>query len=603
MSFNSSTAMQQSVRLTLYSMIIQAANVYLHVSTESVEIVQFFPESLGSRQYSKRLGSWCLDSGPTFGTMQNINFWGCSITYDETSMLNPTNASVLEKWKSLPSSSYLKNFTDSVGEQFVILGPLDPQLDVDYTASSFAVSSQCKPVPASSCDITTVARNSSSTYWSRFHCLSSHGSPIDLQGTIPTTPIGFNSIKFHKHLYESEPFGGDLWIREGPIPQEVLVPSVTDEQAIDMWSNPRQWISHASIYGEVKVFPDAPEVVMRTDSRLPKMVLYCNTFGTFLPRMKRSIWQFLTKLLITVFDVTYSMVGGVVANMSKQLSNSTVTGISTAVTLNGFKLYSSLVLAVPYLIYSATTMDTYLKLFNLEMSRILIIPLAVHTVSETSPTSQLRTKRIVAKVSMAALWLLVLANMLFAVLATAVAFMAWKASSEKVHQVQSRLGIAGLATSLFDQESSRGRVESSRELFHENHPDACPEIAVGVRKTQLGGAIFTLETMETQEMQDTSRPSEANHFHRPESAVGAVVPSLRSHSSLCSELQNENSDVTAQASLLGDSLPTKSSISPLDIEQATNDFGRLDFNISPIYLGFEDDASVHGEGAQYSDIV
>jgi hypothetical protein len=303
-----------------------------------------------------------------------------------------------------------------------------------------------------------------------------------------------------------------------------------------------------------------------------------------------------------VFDVTYSVVDGVVTNMSKQLSNSTVVGISTGMTLDNFGDYSEMSDELPFLIYSATTLETYLRIYELEMSRILAMPLAVHTVPETSPASQLRTKRIVAKVSVAALWLLVLANMLFAVLATVVAFMAWRASSEKIHQVQSRLGIAGLAAALFDYESSRGCVESSKELFRENHPDACPEVAVGVRKTQLGGATFTLETMETQEIQDMGRPSEANHFHRPESAVAAVVPSLWSHSSLHSELQNESSDVTAQASLLGDSLPTKLSIPSLDTEQPTNDFGRLDLNISPIYLGFEDSAGAHGEGAQHSDI-
>ena len=123
MSLGFPTATQQSPRLTFYSIMIQAADSYLHVSTESVEIVQVFPESPGSRQYSKRLGPWCLDSRPTFGTMQNINFWGCGITYDTADMVTSLNISLLNKWKSLPSSSYLTNFTDSVGKQFAILGP------------------------------------------------------------------------------------------------------------------------------------------------------------------------------------------------------------------------------------------------------------------------------------------------------------------------------------------------------------------------------------------------------------------------------------------------------------------------------------------------
>ncbi|KAH9872528.1 hypothetical protein IAQ61_005365 [Plenodomus lingam] len=535
------------------SVLIQAADSYLHISTVSVEMTQIFPDPPNALQNSRRMGEWCLDSRPTFGTPENINFWGCSSYVDpEVQFFVKRNLSTFWQWKSIPAKDYLLNYTDENKSQYAILGPLKTPSNIDYTASSFAVSASCQPVPALACDIAVDVPMSLTRQGISFHCLKSRGSPIDFQGNISHSVAATNAINFHKYMMENEAFMSDE-INMKTNTLEEIAPTVTDEEAKAMWSNPWQWVGQLDVIGRVRDFPDLPnKTTWRTDW-WDKMVLHCNS---------------------TVYDVNYTLVGGVVTGMNKTVSNSTVAGNAIFPSLYTSGYYNDVLKAIPPLTFSATTWDEFKTIYEIESSRLVVMALAPNTVAETSPLSQRRSNRIISQISAAALWSLVLANMAFALLATGVAIMAWRASSDEVYQVQARFGIPGLAAALFDQEASKQCISSARELFRENTHGPAPEVAVGVRRTQTEGMTWTLRTVGSQEFQDVERPCSNMGDVAVQDAKGID--------------ERGNMKTTTHEPLLSQLPSGSSTVICNDDRGLGTDFERLDVDIGPANLWFED---------------
>ncbi|KAH9869875.1 hypothetical protein J1614_006795 [Plenodomus biglobosus] len=475
----------------LTSILIQAADSYLHISTTSEEMTQIFPDPPKKLQNSRRMGPWCLDSGPTFGKPDNINFWGCTSYVDpEVQFFVQRNSSTFWKWKSIPPKDYLLNYTDEDNNQYAILGPLRSPWNIDYKASSFAVKSSCVPVPASACDIAVDIPMSVTRQGISFHCNKSRGSTIDFQGNITHMVAATRAIDFHKYMEEEEAFMSQQ-VQAEPNIVEQVAPTITDEQAKDMWSNPWQWVGQLDITGPVKDFPDLPNNTTWRSDWWDKLVLHCNS---------------------TVYDVDYIVVGGVVTSMSKKLSNSTVAGTALFPSLYSVTYYNDVLKAIPTIAFPATTWAEFKTIYEIESSRLTIMPLAPHTLAETSPVSQRRASRIITRIPAAALWLLVLANMTFALLAICVGIMAWRASSDEIHQIQTRLGIPGLAAALFDHTASTKNVSSSRQLFRENTHGPTPDVAVGTQSTPSAGMTWTLRSTGTtsrhhRDMGTSHRPS------------------------------------------------------------------------------------------------
>ncbi|KAI8931207.1 hypothetical protein NX059_011556 [Plenodomus lindquistii] len=243
-----------------------------------------------------------------------------------------------------------------------------------------------------------------------FECFQSRGSPVDMSGNMPMIQISRYTYNFHRYLIETNSFySSDLKLNESP-ELDYIVPFLTDEQAKNMWSNQWPWFSQTEISRDTEDFPDLPDV----------------------------------------FDVDYTVVGGSVTQMTKRLSNSTVAGTSILLTLESIGQYRNAdsLSQIRDRGYFASTFHEYYALYELAMARFHLMPLAAHTIPETSPTSQRRVKSIEAKVPAAALWSIVAANSLFAALALVVAILAWRASSDQVHQIQLRLGITGLTAAL-----------------------------------------------------------------------------------------------------------------------------------------------------------
>jgi hypothetical protein len=102
--------------------------------------------------------------------------------------------------------------------------------------------------------------------------------------------------------------------------------------------------------------------------------------------------------------------------------------------------------------------------------------------------AQTRTTILVAKVSVAALWCLITANLLFVLTGAILLPVALYARGEGIDDVQARLSIAGLVAERFEH-SIRGRpVEQIEELFDEYHGAGTTRVAIA--RAREGGYVY-----------------------------------------------------------------------------------------------------------------
>lgn len=129
------------------------------------------------------------------------------------------------------------------------------------------------------------------------------------------------------------------------------------------------------------------------------------------------------------------------------------------------------------------------------MSKAYSFPLASQLSSRASMLGQLRTSKVVTQLPVAALWALVVANIIFALLGFGLAIWAWRRATPAVHQVQLRLGVAGLASALFDHDKFEQSARADEGLFSEKSAEDVVSAEVkriGFKRTDTGGSTFAI---------------------------------------------------------------------------------------------------------------
>lgn len=114
-----------------------------------------------------------------------------------------------------------------------------------------------------------------------------------------------------------------------------------------------------------------------------------------------------------------------------------------------------------------TTPEAWIKSYELSISKQISIPLVLHTIPAPATLAQRRNTAVITRLPKAALWLLVVANLLYALLGCVLATLAMKVTSPEVHQVHVRLSTAGLAAQLFDASQAQHRANNDKDLFRE----------------------------------------------------------------------------------------------------------------------------------------
>jgi len=178
-------------------------------------------------------------------------------------------------------------------------------------------------------------------------------------------------------------------------------------------------------------------------------------------------------------------------------SKSTVAGISILPSVDSMGNLADFKFSVLRQVNPPVSLGKWISDLELGMSTSFALPLLVHTVPADSILVQTRARKIMTRAPVAAVWLLVLANLFFAALGIGLAVMAWIAADQDVHQVRTRLGVPGLAAALFERNSENRIVKSDKELYQENDKDGLPLVLVGVQHTVTGGMAWSLRDNQT----------------------------------------------------------------------------------------------------------
>lgn len=196
-----------------------------------------------------------------------------------------------------------------------------------------------------------------------------------------------------------------------------------------------------------------------------------------------------------VWDVTYIKVGGRIISLTKSLSNGSAAG---AASMPGTRFVGTLANVFQDLSTgpeSRSSPSAFIRAFELGMSKAYSFPLASQLSSRASLLAQLRTSKVVTRLPVAALWTLVIANVGFALLGLGLAIWAMRRATPEVHQVQLRLGVAGLASALFDHEKFEESAHAGDGLFTEKSSKGSGDMDVkriGFKRTGTGGSAFAV---------------------------------------------------------------------------------------------------------------
>jgi hypothetical protein len=183
----------------IHSVFIQGADTYLHLATEAVETLQINIENPNSHLYSRGLAPWCT-ARPTFGNENNPNFWGCGLT--ATHHFGVSNLSSVTALSMRVSEHHdVSDFVDKDGLSLAVLMPKGVEPGINWSATSFAVSTQCHAIRNNSCEFSVTS-----------DVVTGHKYPFNCSSTEPefrTSDVMYSvsqQRRYHNwHQYVTEP--------------------------------------------------------------------------------------------------------------------------------------------------------------------------------------------------------------------------------------------------------------------------------------------------------------------------------------------------------------------------------------------------------------
>jgi hypothetical protein len=264
-------------RLMIHSVLIQAADTYLHIATEAVEALQIKTEDPSGHLYSRGLAPWCL-TRPTFGDENNPNFWGCSLV--STTLLNGANwSSVTALSMGVSEDHDISDFVDKDGLSLAILMPKGVKPGIDWSATSFAVSTECFPLRNSSCELSATEEDDSLIDYS-FNC-SSTEPELKASGVLYPFYTQHRYYNWNRYVEEPPPFdveqGFAIGFNDTVNSWKQIAKTLTDDEAEQVFSNPWQMLSAVrSSSGNIE--SDDDRFIF---SESQTIFAYCNNTGSY----------------------------------------------------------------------------------------------------------------------------------------------------------------------------------------------------------------------------------------------------------------------------------------------------------------------------------
>ncbi|KAF2026426.1 hypothetical protein EK21DRAFT_115877 [Setomelanomma holmii] len=474
------------------SLLVQAADVYIHIAAEGVQYVQLEHLPAAGAQFSRGVAPWCINK-PKFGDLGEEQLWGCAITaqtaaYNNATSLAATNASIISNMKNNVSDQHNTiTFSDADGVQYALVGPANDDATIDWKASSFGVSTACSAIPEGGCAVAQPITNATDRQGNPvmlvpFKCTKAKAG-LDITGILTSANTATHTMNFHKYSAESPPFFNSSLVR-----MNVVIAKNGSENGNDIFKN--NWT--------VLVMRKIPSVVQGDFSQLPPSfstdtrIWKHGLLGAFVLLHCHITGDDMLALTAVVWDILYKSVASNVTILNKSPSNGSLAGMASMPSTRMVGTLTNIFQDEATGSLSRRSPDNFIQSFELGMSKAYSYPIASQLSGRPSLLMQSRTLKVVTRLPFAALWCLVAANLGYTLLGIGVAVYAMIKVNDEVGQVQIRLGTAGLVAALFTDRARFGRpVTCEEDLFKQQSSEKVEgQGKIGVIKTKDGGSSY-----------------------------------------------------------------------------------------------------------------
>jgi len=317
------------------------------------------------------------------------------------------------------------------GQVYTLVADPAPRPDVDFTASTFALSTRCELI-TQDCNHTHPSSN-----YMPFNCKN-----INFTGEFTGNELLFNTYNSSDGKYNKT----DGWVS----------------------INPFYW-ALASLAPSFNVGLGDPNMIA-TYKGLATIV-WCNT---------------------TVYDATYSQVNGSITKLVVSPSNDTVGGILSQPLNIAPGYWEPTLRNVVRGASLSTTYQQFLDPITSAFSEIAATFATGGMSPRDNVEDQTRNTFKVARVPKAPLYTIVILGFLYALLGVALTVIALCITGDGVHDTVAKTSVEGLVAERFEQTRHGKPVKEMRELFEEW--DGKGSGRVGVHKGEFGGWEFTLSS-------------------------------------------------------------------------------------------------------------
>jgi hypothetical protein len=226
---------------------------------------------------------WCFDTEENGRTTYNKFFWGCAINatdHGNTSSITTTRSSLVASI-SADLDPHVLYYTDKQDLGYAIIRPAVVDTDIDWSGTSFAVSTKCSAVPYNTCKISDPY---SEDEFARSGVVASFKCPnvfdeSSISGNLTALGIATWFKDWHKNVTQGAPFNGPLVV--GGVSNTMKM-NTTTKNLRSLFLNSWHWLSQIVLSSEPS---DMPLEFTESDQlwvidKLSLLLLSCTTTGT-----------------------------------------------------------------------------------------------------------------------------------------------------------------------------------------------------------------------------------------------------------------------------------------------------------------------------------
>jgi hypothetical protein len=471
--------------------------VYFHVAAKAALVVQYSESVPPLHLYSRGLAPWCIQQR-RFGSAGEEKFWGCAITaqqaaYNNATSLAPTNASIISDMKNGVSDQHKTiTFADGAGVQYAIVGPANNDVNVDWKASSFGVSTTCSAIIETTCNVSKPIAGAKDGQNNPimlvpFNCSQGTTGPRFV-GNLTSQNTVTHMMDFHKYMAESRPFFENTLAR-----LNVSIPANGIEDSNDGFTNGWDVLAMRKIPSAVQGDFSQLPASFSTDTRIWKhsllgafVLMNCRVTGMIVYQctMQRTL------LMIPVWELTYTSIAATIDIVIKTPSNGTVAGIASMSGTRQLGILANIFQDESTGPLSRSSPNNFISSFEIGMSKAYSYPLASQLSGRPSLLVQTRTTKVVTSLAATALWSLVAANFVYALLGIGIALYAILRATEEVGEIKTKLSVEGVVAALFAREQSED--SGNKKEYFERKESVNTTETIAIALTTREGLAFRL---------------------------------------------------------------------------------------------------------------